>query len=214
MTLASPRIRRLIGIAGALAAVCGVIWVIGWWTDLLVLRFAGLMLGAGTFLPLPADTFVLAVSPNLHPVTVGVVGGLANTAAVLVERSWIRTLVDHPAFARFSAFFDTSRVVGWTSRNMFVALLVGAASFIPFEPFRLIAVMRDYSPWRYALATFIARGGRYYVLAALGNVLLDIGILQQAIWVAFALFLVGVWRMLVRLIRMRREPAPLPEAHQ
>ena len=78
---------------------------------------------------------------------------------------------------------------------------MGGATFIPFEPFRLIAVLSDYSTWRYGLATFLSRGGRYYVLALLGSALLDVGLLQQAIWITLALFAVGLWRSVARLVR-------------
>ena len=101
-------------------------------------------------------------------------------------------------------FFAGNRLVDLTDRNMFLALMVGAASFIPFEPFRLIAVMRDYSQVKYFLATGLARGTRYYVLASVGSALLEVGFLQQAIWITLGLFAFGLWRSAVRLIRGAR----------
>ena len=188
------RTAKLIWIGLAVAVVATGVWVLGLVTSSSLLWFIGLMTGATTFVPLPADTFVLSASKDLDPVTIGVVGGAVNAAMVLVERKWILILVDHPAFDRFIAFFDTNRVVALTSRNMFLALLIGGSTFIPFEPFRLVAAMGGYSPVRYALATFMARGGRYFVLAAAGSALLDVGVLSQAIWISLALFAIGLWR--------------------
>jgi hypothetical protein len=93
----------------------------------------------------------------------------------------------------------------FTERNLFWGLLVGGASFIPFEPFRLVAVLRGYSPVRYGLVTFVSRGGRYYVLALVGTALLDVGFLQQAIWLTLGLFLIGLWRSAAKLARSGRE---------
>ena len=198
---APNRLALLIGIAVALAVVAVAVYTIGVTTDSSILRFAGLMVGATTFVPLPADTFVLQASANNPALAIGLVGGLLNGTVVLIERRWILILVDYPWFDRFRAFFDANRFVAWTERNMFLSLLVGGASFIPFEPFRLIAVMRDYSPIKYFVATCLARGGRYYVLASVGAALLEVGFLQQAIWLTLGLFLFGLWRSALKLIR-------------
>ena len=195
---------RLIGIAVVVALASLTLYLVGRSTGDPLVRFIGLMVGASTFVPLPADTFVLAVSDDLPAVVVGVVGGLINATMVLVERVWIVALVDTPAFDRMRKFFDTNRLVALTERNMFLALVVGGASFIPFEPFRLIAVMRNYSVIKYFIASFLARGGRYFVLASIGSALLQIGLLQQAIWLTLALFVLGLWRSAVRLIRGTR----------
>ncbi len=195
------RLAQLIGIAVVLAAVAIGVYTIGVTTGQTILRFAGLMVGATTFVPLPADTFVLQASADNPALAIGLVGGLINGVVVLIERRWILILVDYPWFDRFRSFFDANRVVAWTERNMFVSLLVGGASFIPFEPFRLIAVVRNYSPIKYFIATCLARGGRYYVLASVGAALLEVGFLQQAIWLTLGLFFFGLWRSALKLIR-------------
>ncbi len=200
------RTTRLVAMALAVATVSAGLWVLGWQVGAPMLVFAGQMVGSTTFVPLPADTFVLNVSDELDPVLIGVVGGAINTAMVLVERRWLLVFVDHPSFDRFLAFFDRNRLVEWTSRNLFLGLLVGGALFIPFEPFRLVAVLKGYPVARYALATFLARGGRYYVLALAGSGLARLGFLQQALWLTLALFLFGLWRSTVRLLRP--EPSP------
>jgi len=205
---------RLIGIAVAVGVAALTFYLIGVATGNALVRFIGLMIGATTFVPLPADTFVLAASASLSPAVIGVVGGLINATMVLIERVWILALVDSPAFDRMRRFFAANRLVELTERNMFVALMVGAASFIPFEPFRLVAIMRNYSPLKYFLATGIARGTRYYVLASVGSALLDVGLLQQAIWITLGLFAFGLWRSAVRLVRGSRELDEIDDGSQ
>ncbi|MGF1596515.1 MAG: hypothetical protein ACFCVK_06220 [Acidimicrobiales bacterium] len=194
----------LVAIAAVVAAVTIGTWLVGRALDAPIVAFAGLMVGATTFVPLPADTFVLAAAPHEPALLIGVVGGVINAVMILIERAWILVLVEHPWFDRFRRFFETNRFVAWTERNMFVSLLVGAATFIPFEPFRLIATLTRYSMSKYVLATLIGRGGRYLALAALGTALLEVGWLDQAIGVTLVLFLLGLCRSALKLHRGSR----------
>ncbi|MEM9133624.1 MAG: hypothetical protein AAGE88_14835 [Actinomycetota bacterium] len=198
---ARSRSTELVAIALAIAALAVGLWFAGRALDSPVLSFSGLMVGATTFVPLPADSFVLDAAEDNAALTIGLVGGIINATVVLVERRWILTFVDHPAFDRFARFFENNRLVRLAERNMFLSLLLGGATFVPFEPFRLVAVMRRYSPVRYWIATFVSRGGRYYVLALVGQALLEVGFLRQAIWITLVLFAIGLWRSAVRLLR-------------
>lgn len=201
-----PRTAELVGIAVAVAVAAVGLWWAGRAVDSPVLSFSGLMVGATTFVPLPADSFVLDAAEDNAALVIGVLGGFINATVVLIERRWILTFVDHPAFDRFARFFENNRLVRLAERNMFFSLLVGGATFVPFEPFRLVAVMRGYSPVRYWVATFISRGGRYYVLALVGQALLEVGLLRQAIWLTLILFAIGLWRSAVRLMRADESP--------
>ena len=195
------RALKLTVIAGGVVVVSGGLWLAGHAWSVPLLHFAGLMVGATTFVPLPADTFVLAASREIDAWTIGLLGAGINTVMVFVERRWILILVGHPAFDRVAKFFDNNRVVALANRNMFLGLLIGGAFFIPFEPFRLVAVMRDYSLVRYGIATFLARGGRYYVLAAVGSALIELGALQEVIWLSLALFGFGLWRTGTKILK-------------
>lgn len=201
------RVGRLIAVAVAVAVVSVGLWSLGQVFHLSLVRFAGLMTGATTFAPLPADTFVLAASKGDPALVIGLLGGTINAIMVLIERRWILILVDHPAFARFVTFFDDNRLVNLAERQMFLGILIGGATFIPFEPFRLLAVLKHYPPIRYGLATFISRGGRYYVLALAGEALLRVGFLSQALWLSLGLFLVALARSAVKLLAHSRRPA-------
>lgn len=152
------------------------------------------MAGASTFVPLPADAYVLNVAGDNTALAIGVIGGAVNAAAVLVERLWVLRFVDHPNFNRFKKFVGTNRWINYAERNLFLGLLIGGFSFLPFEPFRLVAVMRDYSQLRYAVATFAGRGFRYYWLARLGRVFASYGLIRWAVWASLAFFFIGMIR--------------------
>lgn len=178
-------------IAGALAVAAIGLWVFGAIVDSSLLRFAGFMTGATTFLPLPADAYVLNAAATNPALTIGLIGGAVNAAVALVEREWLLRLARHPIFDRFSEFVGTNRWVDGAQRHLFVALVVGGFSFLPFEPFRLMAVIRGYPPAKYALATFLGRGFRYYWLAKIGAVFAVYGAIKWVVWASLAMFAVG-----------------------
>ncbi len=185
-------------IAIALGVVAVGVWLLGVLLGSSLLSFIGFMIGATTFLPLPADAYVLSVADDHSALVIGVVGGLVNAAVVLVEREWVLRLARHPIFDRFSEFIGTNRWVDLAERHLFIGLIVGGFSFLPFEPFRLVAVLRNYSPIRYAVATFLGRGVRYYWLARAGSVFAVYGIVEYVVWASLAFFAVGLIRSYLR----------------
>lgn len=200
----SPQSRsaRLAAIGLALMAVGAAVWLTGHLLDVSLARYAGLMTMGTTFVPLPADTFTLVAASHSPALAVALVGGLVNTAVVLVERHWILLLLDHPMFERVRRFFDTNRWVAFTDRSMFVTLLL--AGFLFFEPFRLLAVMRRYPPAKYAAATFISRTIRYYALASVGAALFELGYLKPLLVCSLGLFALGLAQSGLKLARERR----------
>ena len=179
-------------IAAVLGLVSAALWLVGLVTGSPLLRFAGFMAGATTFLPLPADAYVLAASVDSPALAVGLVGGGVNAAVVLVERAWLLRLMRHPVFDRFNEFVGTNRWVDLAQRHLFLGLVVGGFSFLPFEPFRLMAVVKDYGRFRYSLATFVGRGFRYYWLARLGMVFDGFGGVRHVVWASLAVFVIGL----------------------
>ena len=83
-------------IAAAVAVVALGLWGFGVLVGSSLIQFAGFMTGACTFVPLPADAYVLNASTSNPALVVGVVGGAVNAAVVLVERQWILRLARHP----------------------------------------------------------------------------------------------------------------------
>ncbi len=185
-------------IAGGYAALAVGLWFAGSAVGSPILQFIGFMAGASTFVPLPADAYVLSVADDYPALTIGLVGGAVNAAAVLVEREWVMRLVSHPVFTRFQEFVGTNRYVGWAENHLFVGLVVGGFSFLPFEPFRLVAILRNYSPVRYAFATFVGRGVRYYCYARVGRLFAVYGLAKWVVWASLALFAVGLVRSYFR----------------
>jgi hypothetical protein len=185
-------------IAIALGGLAVLVWVLGLALESTILQYVGFMIGATTFLPLPADAYVLSVAADNTALAIGVVGGLVNAAVVLVEREWVLRLARHPIFDRFSEFIGTNRWVDLAERHLFIGLIVGGFSFLPFEPFRLVAVLRGYPRARYALATFLGRGVRYYWLARAGSVFAVYGVIKYVVWASLAVFAIGLIRSYLR----------------
>ncbi|MEM7323339.1 MAG: hypothetical protein AAF531_09655 [Actinomycetota bacterium] len=192
------RTSELWWIAVAFGVAATGVWFLGVVTGSSLLRYAGFMAGASTFVPLPADAYVLNVAANNAALTLGVVGGAVNAVAVLAERQWILRAASHPVFDRFSEFIGTNRWIDMAERHMFVGLVVGGFSFLPFEPFRLVAVLRGYHQFRYALATFFGRGIRYYWLARAGSVFAVYGLVEYVVWGSLLIFTVGLFRSYLR----------------
>ncbi|MGI9596128.1 MAG: hypothetical protein ACR2QK_08210 [Acidimicrobiales bacterium] len=185
-------------IAGLIVAPAAAIWIVGFVVGSSLLQFVGFMTAATTFLPLPADAYVLNTAATHGPLTVAIIGGAVNAVVVLVEREWILRMAQHPIFDRFSEFIGTNRWVDMAERHLFVGLVVGGLSFLPFEPFRLVAVLRGYEPGRYALATFIGRGIRYYWLARVGALFAVYGAVRYVVWASLIIFTIGLLRSYLR----------------
>lgn len=194
----TSRVADLWIIAGALAAAAIGLWGLGLVLGSSLLRFVGFMAGACTFLPLPADAYLLDASTRHDALVLGVVGGLVNALVVLVERAWVLRLVDHPMFDRFREFVGTNRWVDRAEDHLFLGLVIGGFSPLPFEPFRLVAILRRYSLVRYAVATFLGRGFRYYWLARAGSVFADFGLVRYVVWASLAFFGIGLARSYAR----------------
>ena len=188
-------------IAAAFGAITVVLWGLGRWLDEPLLSFIGLMTLASTFVPMPADAYVVNASQFIDPVTIGLLGGAINAVAVLGERAFLDRLIDYPLFAKISRFIGTNRFVEVLEKQMFIGLTLAAASPLPFEVFRFVACARGYDRLRYAIATFLGRGGRYYVLALGTSRFVDDATLPWIVGTLVAFFLLG----LVQSIRRFRQ---------
>ena len=183
---------ELVGIAAALTTTAGLLYALGSTLDLGALKFAGLMTMASTFVPMPADSYVLGAAASMPALTIALVAGAVNAVAVLVERQFLLRIVDLAFFDRLRTFIGSNRFVTKAHDHMFVGLVLGAATPLPFEAFRLVAVTRRYSPWRYASATFIGRSARFYALASAGSMLAAHDLLPIVLVATLALFAVGL----------------------
>lgn len=51
------------------------------------------MMLAGTFIPLPADTYIISQTPYASAINIALVGGFFNTVAVLFEKYFVLRLL-------------------------------------------------------------------------------------------------------------------------
>lgn len=188
-------------IAGAFLVVTGVFWGLGRALDEPLLSFMGLMTLASTFVPMPADAYIVNASKFIDPVTIGLLGGAINSLAVLGERAFLDRLIDYPIFDKVRRFIGTNRFVEALEGQMFLGLVIAAASPLPFEVFRFVACARGYDRVRYAIATFLGRGGRYYVIALGTERFVDDATLPWIVGTLVIVFALG----LIQSVRRFRE---------
>lgn len=194
----SPRV-ELIAIAVGFVVLSLGVWSLGRLLEQPLVSFAGLMLLASTFVPMPADAYVVHTAASFDPWTVAVIGGVVNAFGVLGERRILILLSGFPIGERLKDFIGTNRFLGLLDKQMFLGLMIAAASPIPFEVFRVIAVGRNVKVVTYFFATLIGRGARFYVLALAGGWFAAQGVLQLVVGVLLVLFFVGLVRSGARL---------------
>jgi len=185
-------------IAAAFLVVTLVLWGLGRALDEPLLSFMGLMTLGSTFVPMPADAYVVNASKFIDPVVIGLLGGGINALAVLGERAFLSRMIGFPIFDKITRFIGSSRFIDALERQMFIGLIVAAASPLPFEVFRLVACARRYDVVKYVLATFLGRGARYYVLALGTSRFVDDATLPWIVGSLVAFFLIGLLQSIRR----------------
>ena len=114
---------------------------------------------------------MIVLGQVFDPGIVAVVGAIANCLAALVEYDFITWLFSK---AKLRQQVETSRIfqrfAHYFQRAAFACLIVTGLTPIPFEPFRLAAILIRYSLPKYLLSVFIGRFIRYYLLAWTGHV--------------------------------------------
>ena len=168
-------------------------YLIGIFFNFKILEFTGFMLPACTFLPFPADTYILYSSKFFTPINIGILGGFINAVAVIWEKYFIRILIINKKFEKFVVFFNELKFTKLANKNLFLVLLVSAFSFIPFEPFRLIAITHNYDNKKYFTASFLGRGFRYFLLAYFGKKLIHYDWLMYALLISLVVFFYGIY---------------------
>ncbi|HET6610705.1 MAG TPA: hypothetical protein VFG83_01895 [Kofleriaceae bacterium] len=165
----------------------------GWWIGNRIAEMIGFILLGGTFLPLPLDAYVLHTTPFFSALTVALLAGSINTAAVVFERYFLLGLLALGKGRHIQEVIYQSKLSAWFRRLPFAIVFIGALSFIPFEPFRFLAVTNRYSLWRYSLATFLGRGIRYYLYAVFGHMLMGVGWLGPVLGALVVLYLLSLF---------------------
>ena len=160
---------KLTGVGIGLAIGLGYLILTGSRYSQLIGYFA-YMSFACTLIPLPTPPYVIALGKVFHPGIVAVIGAVANCLAALAEYSVITWLFSktilrqrvetNRIFQRFAHYFQ---------RASFACLIFTGITPIPFEPFRLAAILIRYNVPKYLLAVFIGRFIRYYLVALIGH---------------------------------------------
>lgn len=161
-----------------------------------LLEFISLMFLAGTFLPMPADTYVLYMTDFFDPVSIALIAGIINALAVMFEKYWLRDLIKFGYFEKFSVFFAKTKFTKYTHKYMFLSLFISGFSVLPFEPFRLVAVVKNYNNLKYFVATLLGRGLRYYLIALVGKQFMQYDLLGFVVVLSLSGFLWGLFKIL------------------
>ena len=135
-----------------------------------LIGFFGYMSVACTLIPLPTPPYVIALGKVFHPGIVALTGAVGNCIAAFVEYRlllWLFSKTElqqrveaNRIFQRFSYYFH---------RMAFVCLAFSGFTPIPFEPFRLAAILTRYNLSLYLLAVLLGRFPRYYLIALIGD---------------------------------------------
>ncbi len=126
---------------------------------------------ACTLVPLPTPPVVIGMGEFYAPWLVALVGAIGNCLAAFVEYYLIKWLMSDTklerrvksskTFQRFAAFFQ---------KSAFLCLVFTGFTPIPFEPFRLAAILISYAMPLYLVAIFIGRFSHYFVMAKIGDI--------------------------------------------
>ena len=125
---------------------------------------------AASVIPLPMPPFLISLGQIFHPGIVAVVGALGNCVSAIAEYyliTWFfsgselqQKIEANSIYQKFMYYFE---------KAVFPTLLFSAFSPIPFEPFRLAAILMRYNIVLYLLAVFFGRLPRYYLIALVGE---------------------------------------------
>lgn len=135
-----------------------------------LIGFFGYMSIACTVIPLPTPPFVIALGKIIAPSIVALTGAVGNSISAFIEYHlllWIfsktkleQRVESSHVFQRFSSYFH---------RAAFPCLVFTGFTPIPFEPFRLAAILTRYDLRLYLLSVFLGRFPRYYLIAYIGE---------------------------------------------
>ncbi|HHM23828.1 MAG TPA: DedA family protein [Bacteroidetes bacterium] len=151
-------------------------------------------------IPIPTYPFVLYVSPDYAPLLIAFVGAVGATLSALLEYYILDFLLGFRRLARIKENPRYKRYAGYFDRFSFGSVFLASAIPMPVDPVRMLAISRGYEKWRFALATFIGRIPRFFLIALLGSQLVYAKRIAVLLLIGtLALELVRrVWKILIR----------------
>ncbi len=125
---------------------------------------------ACSMIPLPTPPFVIGLGKIFPPVIVALTGAMGNCIAGLLDYYLVTVLFSKVQLLQKmekSRIFQQGNV--YFKRFAFLCLVFTGFSPIPFEPFRVMAIVARYNIAKYVLSIFVGRMPRYYLIAFLGE---------------------------------------------
>jgi len=89
----------------------------------------------------------------------------------LFNYSVLQYFSDFKLFKKLTANKFVKNLVNLFQKAPFIALIIAGVTPVPFYPFRFLVVISNYPLTKYALAVFLSRTFRFYLLAELGQAL-------------------------------------------
>ena len=151
-------------------------------------------------IPIPTYPFVLYISPDYAPLLIALVGAVGATLSALLEYYILDFLLGFQRIARIKRNKRYQRYAAYFDRFSFGSVLLASAVPLPVDPVRMLAISRRYARWRFALATFLGRIPRFFLIALLGSHLVYAKRIAVILLVGTLLIEVvrRVWKVLVR----------------
>jgi membrane protein YqaA with SNARE-associated domain len=148
---------------------------------------------------------LLAAAKSASPAIVATAGVAGCLVAIALDYALIGWFVNHRLIKTEMEDTKAYRVAQrFFGRAPFVLILASALLPLPFYPVKILAIARDYSLARFALAVILGRFPRFYGIALVGKEVQASGSALVSAGVALALIGGwGVWRT-VRRNRLKR----------
>lgn len=135
------------------------------WTGLFLLY----MSFPNTFIPLPTNPVIIGLGRMYEPVLVGILGAAGTSIANVNEYQIVSYLSERKFADRIKKRRLYLKFREWYWQFPFAILTLTNFLPIPVDPVRWLSISSGYGRFPYAVATFVGRAPRYYLLALIGE---------------------------------------------
>lgn len=119
----------------------------------------------------PHEPALLYFGKFFPPLTVALVAVAGTVLTEILNYSVFKYIVDLKIFRKVRQTKFVEKTVKLFEKAPFLALLVAGLTPIPFYPFRFLVVLARYPLFKYAMAVFLSRMPRFYLIALLGHII-------------------------------------------
>jgi membrane protein YqaA with SNARE-associated domain len=151
----------------------------------------------------PHEPVHLYFSKFYSPIVVTSVASAGTLLAEIINYSVFKFVGDLKPFNRIRHSRGVSRIIELFKKAPFVALLVAGFTPVPFYPFRFLVVLAHYPLPKYALAVFLSRTPRFFLLALFGHIFKIPDYLLPVIFIALVIPL--AYPVLRNLLKKKRK---------